>query len=424
MNAPSAINTYVKEIGGWVAGQLEACTRCGLCADACHFYQATGNVEYTPIWKVEPLKRAYEQRFTPAGRLRLALGLSNPVTDEDLRHWSPIVYEACTVCNKCAWVCPMGIQLGPLIHTVRAGMAAAGLVPADLRACTVRQVEIGSPLGVSAATWAERMDWVAEEWEVEIPRDKPGAETLVVFTSLEVMKFPETIAAVAKILNKAGESWTVSSKGREVVNFGFFEADKALTIKFLGRVFDAARELGVKRLMISECGHAYDAFRWKAADIMEVPKGLEITHIVRRMYDLWKAGRIKLKAGAYDDVPLTFHDSCKIQRRGGHIKEPREISEVAGPAGFQGHDAGPGAGDLLRRRGRGHLHQGGRSPALRRLRPEGRADEGHRGEIGLHGVQQLPAPVHGGRRALRGRGPGSRPHRDGRPGPGMKGDLP
>jgi len=32
MNAKSALNTYVQEIGGWVASQLEACTRCGLCA--------------------------------------------------------------------------------------------------------------------------------------------------------------------------------------------------------------------------------------------------------------------------------------------------------------------------------------------------------------------------------------------------------
>ncbi len=335
MNATSAINTYVRKTGGWVAGQLEACTRCGLCASACHFYQATDNVEYAPVWKVEPLRRAYEQRFTPAGRLKVALGLDKPVTDEDLRRWSTLVYQACTICNKCAMVCPMGIQLGPLIHDVRAGMAAAGLVPADLRAATAKQETIGSPLGVTDAVWAERMDWIAEEWEVDVPRDRAGAETLVVFTSIELMKFPDNIAAVAAILNKAGESWTTSSKGREVVNFGFFEADEALTKMFLGRVFDAARDLGVQRIMISECGHAYDAFRWTAADIMDVPKGVEVTHIVRRIYDLWKAGRLKLKKGAYDEGTLTFHDSCKIQRRGGHIKEPREILEWLAPRAFK-----------------------------------------------------------------------------------------
>ena len=70
-------------------------------------------------------------------------------------------------------------------------------------------------------------------------------------------------------------------QGPEVVNFGFFEADEARTRLFLNRVFDAAKELGVKRIMISECGHAYDAFRWTAPNIMEVPRGIEVTHIVR-----------------------------------------------------------------------------------------------------------------------------------------------
>ena len=336
--ARAALNVFVKETGGWVAGQLEACTRCGLCAEACHFYQALGNPEYAPVWKMEPLRRAYQQRFTIAGRIKAALGLEKPLTDEDLSRWSVLVYEACTVCNKCALVCPMGIQIGTLIHAVRAAMSAAGVVPADLHAAARKQAEIGSPLGVTAEAWRERLDWITEEWEVEIPVDKPGAETLAVFTSIEVMKFPENLAAVATILNKAGENWTVSSKGREAVNFGFFESDEELTKLFLGRVFDAAKTLGVKRIMITECGHAYEAFRWTAPNIMDVPPGVEITHIVRVMYELMKAGRIKLKAGAYADAPVTFHDSCKIQRRGGLIKEPRALLKVLAGGSFREMD--------------------------------------------------------------------------------------
>jgi len=128
------INTFVKETGGYVASQLEACTRCGMCAEACHFYQATENPEFAPIWKIELLKRAYEQRFTLVGKAKLALGIDKPINDEDLLHFSKIVYEACTMCNKCSMVCPMGIQLGPLIHEVRTGFSKAGVVPADLMA--------------------------------------------------------------------------------------------------------------------------------------------------------------------------------------------------------------------------------------------------------------------------------------------------
>ena len=335
MKTASALNTYLKETGGWVAAQLEACTRCGICAEACHFYQALGNPEYAPVWKLEPLRRAYEQRFTLAGKLKLALGIEKRLTDSDLEHWSQIVYEACTVCDKCAFVCPMGIEIGPLIHKVRTGLAAAGLVPGDLAEATDKQKTIGSPLGVTDEMWRERIDWITDEWEANIPVDKAGAETLMVFTSIELMKFPDNLASIAKILNKAGENWTVSSKGREVVNFGFFEADEELTKLFMHRVFQAAEELGVKRLVISECGHAYEAFRWTAPNIMKVPAGLEIIHITELIHQYWKAGRIKIKEGAFDGETITFHDSCKIQRLGGLIKQPREILQVLVPTSFK-----------------------------------------------------------------------------------------
>lgn len=335
MRHMSAIDTFVKETGGWVAAQLEACTRCGLCADACHFYQALGNPEYAPVWKLEPLRRAYEQRFTVAGRVKLVLGLDKAVSDTDLEHWSTLVYEACTVCNKCAFVCPMGIQIGPLLHKVREAMSASGFVPAGLEEAVRKQKEVGSPLGVSDKMFLERLAWIADEWEADIPVDKKGADTLVVFTSIELMKFPDNLAAVAAVMNRAGENWTVSSTGREVTNFGFFRGDEDLTKLFMQRVFQAAEDLGVKRIVISECGHAYDAFRWTAADIMKVPKGVEIMHIVQVIHDFWKQGRLKLKRGAYDGEVVTFHDSCKIQRRGGHIKEPRELLRHLAPSSFR-----------------------------------------------------------------------------------------
>jgi Fe-S oxidoreductase len=329
------INTFIHETGGYVASQLEACTRCGMCAEACHFYQATGNPEFAPVWKIELLKRAYDQRFTLSGKIKLALHIDQLITDEDITHFSNIVYEACTMCNKCSMVCPMGIQLGPLIHEVRTGFSNAGIVPLDLKAAVDKQENEGSPLGVTDAVYASRMEWVADEWEVNLPLDVKGADTLVVFSSIEIMKFPENIAAIAKILHAAGEKWTLSTKAREVVNFGFYEGDLERTKLFLNRVFEGAVELGVKKIVVTECGHAYDAMRWTSYNIMEVPKGIEITHIVGLMGEYIRDGKIKLKEGAYNDGTLTFHDACKIQRRGGHIKEPREILKIIAPDSFK-----------------------------------------------------------------------------------------
>lgn len=157
-----AYDTFIHETGGWVASQLEACTRCGMCAEACHFYQATGNPEYAPVWKVELLRRAYEQRFTLVGGFKKMIGIEKEITDEDLAHWSELNYHACTVCNKCSMVSPMGIDLGSLLHGVRAGLAAADAVPADLMAAVNKQVKKGSPLGLTNSVWDQRLEWVAD----------------------------------------------------------------------------------------------------------------------------------------------------------------------------------------------------------------------------------------------------------------------
>jgi Fe-S oxidoreductase len=335
MITQTALNTYVKETGGRAASLLEACTRCGMCAEACHFYQGTGNPEYAPVWKIELLRRSYEQRFTLVGKAKLALGIEKAISDADLEHWSQIVYYACTLCNRCSMVCPMGIELGDLIHEVRAGLAEAGIVPDDLEKAVQMQLDEGSPLGVTDDVFEDRLEWVKDDWEVEMPLDKQGADTLVVFSSIEIMKFPQNLAAVAQIMNAAGENWTLSSKGREVVNFGLFEGSKEHTIQILRRVLDGAKELGVKRIVVTECGHAYDALRWTAYNLTDVPKDIEITHIVGLLGEYLHSGRIKLKPGSLDNGTVTFHDACKIQRKGGHIQEPREILKILAPKSFK-----------------------------------------------------------------------------------------
>ena len=330
------VDTFVKEIGGLVASQLEACTRCGMCAEACHFYQATENPEFAPVWKMENLKRAYEQRFTLLGKIKLALGIDKYITDDEIQSSSKIVYEACTLCNKCSMVCPMGIQIGPLIHNVRTGYASAGFVPKDLMDALNKQIEEGSPLGVTDDVFSDRMEWVADDWEVDIPTDVKGADTLVVFTSIEIMKFPQNIAAISKILNAAGENWTISTKAREVVNFGLFEGSPEITRMLLKRVFDGATELGVKNIIVTECGHAYEALRWTSYNLMDVPDGIQIKHIVGLIGEYLHSGKIKLKEGSLDNGgTITFHDACKIQRLGGYIKEPREVLNILAPKNFR-----------------------------------------------------------------------------------------
>jgi Fe-S oxidoreductase len=134
------------------------------------------------------------------------------VTDADLSHWSELNYYACTVCNRCSMVCPMGIDLGSLLFNMRSGLSAAGVVPDDLMAAVNKQVEEGSPLGMTASVWDDRLEWVADEWEVEIPRDVKGADTLVVFSSIEPKSLTGPVKNGPSAARRARSSTSVSTR--------------------------------------------------------------------------------------------------------------------------------------------------------------------------------------------------------------------
>ena len=72
MSAPSVekgIRFIRNEIDASVASFFSACVHCGLCAEACLFYTETGDPRYTPINKVEPMRRILEHHYTVSGRL-------------------------------------------------------------------------------------------------------------------------------------------------------------------------------------------------------------------------------------------------------------------------------------------------------------------------------------------------------------------
>ena len=89
-----------------IASFFESCVHCGLCAESCLFYTESGDPKFTPIHKVEPLRRIYEQEYTLLGRLKKLFGLSKPVTDAELEEWRVLVYDSCTLCGRCAEFCP------------------------------------------------------------------------------------------------------------------------------------------------------------------------------------------------------------------------------------------------------------------------------------------------------------------------------
>ena len=316
------------QIDARVESYFSSCTHCGVCAEACLFYTETGDPRYTPIYKVEPLRKVWQQEFTLWGRLSSSLGL-NSITENDLSDWEELVYDGCSMCGRCSMVCPVGIDVAYLIRKVKEGMAAAGFVPEDLQSAGERALEFGSPMGLTAKSLRTTIAALEKENGIEIPLDVEGAEYLCMLSSNEVALYSEFITAISKIFSAAGVSWTLSSKYFEATNTGVQIGDSQIATQLLERLVEVASELKIKTVISPECGHAYTTFRWDAPNILGRTLPFNVVHIMELLDQLRLDGKLKI-TGSFDER-LTYHDPCNISRRGGVLQQPRHLLNQVAP---------------------------------------------------------------------------------------------
>jgi len=322
-----AKEAFIAGMDADMATYLEACIHCGMCAEACHFYVSTGNAKYTPIYKLEPLKKVYRRELAPTRWLNRLT--TRDVTVADLEQWKELVYDSCTQCGRCSLLCPMGIHIQSMIQVVRSGLAAAGMAPAELQAVSDEQRDKASILGGGPDKLREMVERVRAKG-VEVPLDKPKAEVMVLSSALDFLKDDAILAATAKIMNKVGASWTIRSDGFESANFGALAGDVQAQKRISKRVIDAAIAAGAKKVIIAECGHAYPVLRWEAATLYGKELPFEFLSVAEYMGQEMKAGRLKVKKAGNGASHVTLHDPCKLGRLGGSFDDARDILKALG----------------------------------------------------------------------------------------------
>ena len=317
------IEILKEQIDAPTAAFFSSCVHCGMCAEACLFYTDNPDPANTPIHKLEPMRRIWEQEYTLFGRLKKAVGLSKPVTDQELASYETLVYDNCSLCGRCSMVCPVGNDITYMIRRMREGMAAAGHAPEGLIGATKRAVTIGSPMGVKLPALQAQIRHVEEETGLSIPMDVEGADYLCLLSSMEIMNFPEFIGALAKIFKHAGVSWTLSSEAFEATNSGIQIGVSDIAAELVERIVAATEKLKVKYVISPECGHAYMAIRWEGPNLIGRPFKFKVVHILEVLDELRAQGRLEISDK--ETQRLTYHDPCQIGRRGGVIDQPRRL---------------------------------------------------------------------------------------------------
>ena len=327
---------------------LDSCVKCGACTDKCHYYLGTSDPKNMPVARQDLLRKVYRRYFTFAGKHFPKLVGAVDLTKDVLDDWYSYFHQ-CSQCRRCSVYCPYGIDTAEISMAAREIMDTVGVGQKYCNEIIGKVYKIGNNLGLPQPALLDTLEGLEEEVEedtevkVRFPLDEKGADILVVTPSADFFAEPHVdgLIGYAKVFHEAGVSWTLSSHASEAANFGMFIGSYENMRQVSLRIREAALDLGVKRIIMGECGHA-----WRVAysflntlagpfDFLD-PKYPVPMHILEFTHDLIQRGALKLDKSANDDMRLTFHDSCNVARAsrmgpkpGGQFTIPREVIKAS-----------------------------------------------------------------------------------------------
>ncbi len=323
---------------------MDSCVKCGACTDKCHYFIGTADPKNMPVGRQDLFRKVYRRYFTLAGKFFPKLVGASDFTEEVLDDWYNYFHQ-CSECRRCSVYCPYGIDTAEITMAAREIMASIGKGMKYSNEIIGKVYKIGNNLGLPEPALADTLEGLEEEVEddtgvaVKYPLDQKGAEILLVTPSADFFAEPHVdgLIGYGKVFHEAGVSWTLSSKASEAANFGLFIGSYENMRRISLRIREAAIDLGVKRLIFGECGHAwrvaYSFLNTLAGPFDFLDQRYPIPqHILEFTLGELEKGSLNIDKSLNDDMTLTFHDSCNVARAsrigstpGSQFETPRAV---------------------------------------------------------------------------------------------------
>ena len=298
---------------------LDACTNCGRCQDACPAW-ATGK-PLSPRLVVQDLKvhmlKATSSQTNESDSAPALPALIGEAPSE-AQIWS------CTTCGACQQMCPVYVEHVLKIIDLRRNLVLAQEKMPETAQLMLRNMQSRGHPWAGIQSLRLRGDWTNEA-EVKILAEGDSANTLfwVGCTGAFVERNVAATLSMTRVLKAAGVNFAVLGEGETCCGDPARRAGYEFQFQIMAEQnIEVFKSFNIKEI-ITTCPHCYNTIK------NEYPKyggEFKVLHYTQLIADLIGEGKLKLTNAL--NSKLTYQDPCYLGRYNNIYQEPRRILEA------------------------------------------------------------------------------------------------